>query len=44
MLKDITHSWGASFIALGVALIIQLISGVVISRPGLISESAGINS
>lgn len=39
LLKDLTNSWGASFIALGVALIIQLFSGIVISRPGLISET-----
>jgi CP family cyanate transporter-like MFS transporter len=39
LLKDITHSWSASFVALGLALVVQLISGIVISRPGIISET-----
>ena len=39
MLKDLTNSWGASFLALGLALVVQLVSGVVISRPGIISET-----
>ena len=37
LLKDLTHTWGASFMALGVALIVQLLAGIVISRPGIIS-------
>jgi CP family cyanate transporter-like MFS transporter len=36
LLKDLTHTWGAAFIALAVALLIQLVSGIVISRPGVI--------
>ena len=40
LLKDLTHTWGASFIALGVALIIQLFSGIIISRPGIISGTS----
>lgn len=36
LLKDLTHTWGAAFIALAVALLIQLLSGIVISRPGVI--------
>ena len=37
LLKDLTHTWVASFIALALALVVQLISGMVISRPGVIS-------
>jgi CP family cyanate transporter-like MFS transporter len=37
-LRDITNSWSAAFFALGVALVVQLISGVIISRPVLITE------
>ena len=37
-LRDVTNSWSAAFIALGVALLIQLISGVIVSRPVSIHE------
>jgi CP family cyanate transporter-like MFS transporter len=37
-LRDITNSWSAAFVALGVALMVQLISGVIVSRPVLINE------
>jgi len=37
-LRDVTHSWSAAFIALGIALLIQLISGVIVSRPVTIHE------
>ncbi len=37
-LRDVTNSWSAAFIALGVALLIQLISGVIVSRPVTIHE------
>jgi CP family cyanate transporter-like MFS transporter len=37
-LRDVTNSWSAAFIALGVALLIQLISGVIVSRPVKIHE------
>jgi CP family cyanate transporter-like MFS transporter len=37
-LRDITNSWSAAFLALGIALLVQLISGVIISRPVLITE------
>jgi len=40
LLKDLTHTWGAAFIALAVALLIQLLSGIVISRPGVIRGTA----
>jgi CP family cyanate transporter-like MFS transporter len=38
LLRDITNSWSAAFFALSVALVVQLISGVIISRPVLITE------
>jgi CP family cyanate transporter-like MFS transporter len=37
-LRDVTNSWSAAFIALGIALLIQLISGVIVSRPVTIHE------
>jgi cyanate permease len=37
-LRDITNSWSAAFFALGIALMVQLVSGVIISRPVLITE------
>ena len=37
-LRDVTNSWSAALIALGVALLIQLISGVIVSRPVSIHE------
>jgi cyanate permease len=37
-LRDITNSWSAAFFALGFALLVQLISGVIVSRPVLITE------
>lgn len=37
-LRDVTNSWSAAFIALGIALLIQLISGVIVSRPMTIHE------
>ncbi len=37
-LRDVTNSWSAAFVALGIALLIQLISGVIVSRPVTIHE------
>jgi CP family cyanate transporter-like MFS transporter len=37
-LRDVTNSWSAAFVALGIALLVQLISGIIISRPVLITE------
>jgi cyanate permease len=37
-LRDVTNSWSAAFIALAIALLIQLISGVIVSRPVTIHE------
>jgi CP family cyanate transporter-like MFS transporter len=37
LLKDLTHTWAASFLALAVALLVQLFSGIMISRPRIIS-------
>ncbi len=37
-LRDATNSWSAAFLALGLALVGQLISGVIVSRPVVINE------
>jgi CP family cyanate transporter-like MFS transporter len=37
-LRDATNSWTAAFLALGLALVGQLISGVIVSRPVVINE------
>lgn len=38
MVRDSTNSWSMAFIALGVALVIQLIAGIVVSRPVIIKN------
>lgn len=38
-IRDLTNSWDMAFIALAIALVIQLISGVIVSRPVLIKTN-----
>ena len=37
-LRDVTNSWSAAFVALSLALVVQLVSGIIVSRPVTINE------